>query len=146
MCFLSMCLPKVIWVDLNQLDVTNVTTHNMIISECHKCHIVTMLPEGGLVSCGGSQQCHTLLQEGGFDGLTLVEAFGSGDHHHYDGEDDGDDDDDDQGDDDNEVDTLMVWNLTSMLFCSRLNVELSLAAHNSFSLRQTSRTVEFSCI
>ena len=95
-----------------------------------------MLPEGGLVSCGGSQQCHTLLQEGGFDELTLDEAFGSGDHHHYDDEDDGD----------NEVDTLMVWNLTSMLFWSRLNVELSLAAHNSFSLRQTSRTVEFSCI
>ena len=40
--------------------------------------------------------------------------------------------------------TLMVWNLTSMLFCSLLKVELSLAAHSSLSRRQTRRTVEFS--
>ena len=48
---------------------------------------VTILPEGGLVSCGGSQQCHTLWQEGGFDALTPVEAFGSGDYHDEDDED-----------------------------------------------------------
>lgn len=42
------------------------------------------------------------------------------------------------------LDTLMVWNLTSMLFCSLLKVELSLAAHSSLSRRQTRRTVEFS--
>ena len=60
------------------------------------------------------------------------------------GEDDEDDNDSDDVDNDDDVDTLMVWNLTSMLFWSRLKVELSLAAHNSFSLRQTSRTVEFS--
>ena len=60
------------------------------------------------------------------------------------GEDDEDDNDLDEYDNDDDVDTLMVWNLTSMLFWSRLKVELSLAAHNSFSLRQTSRTVEFS--
>ena len=41
-------------------------------------------------------------------------------------------------------DTLMVWKRTSMLFCSRLKVELRRAAHSSFNLRQTKRTVEFS--
>ena len=123
------------------------------MSQCHKCHNVTMSqmsPEGGLVSCGVSQQCHTLWQEDDFDGLTPAAAFGSGDHHHYDNE-EGDDEDDDEDDNDideydndDHVDTLMVWNLTSMLFWSLLKVELSLAAHNSFSLRQTNRTVEFS--
>ena len=62
---------------------------------------VTILPEGGLVSCGGSQQCHTLWQEDGFDGLTPAEAFGSGDiiimtmkkKEDGDGEDDEDDND-----------------------------------------------------
>jgi len=39
---------------------------------------------------------------------------------------------------------LMVWKRTSMLFCSRLKVELRRAAQSSFNLRQTRRTVEFS--
>ena len=38
----------------------------------------------------------------------------------------------------------MDWNLTSMLFWSLWKVEFSRAAHSSFSLRQTSLTVEFS--
>ena len=61
--------------------VTNATTVTTVTVELSQ-----MSPEGGLVSCGGSQQCHTLWQEDGFDGLTPAEAFGSGDYHHYDNE------------------------------------------------------------
>ena len=65
-----------------------------VLAKCHlnelessRCHNVsnvtnvTILPEGGLVSYGGSQQCRTLSQVDGFDELTLVEAFGSVEHH-----------------------------------------------------------------
>ena len=75
------------------------------MSQCHnmgRYKNVTILPEGGLVSCGGSQQCHTPGQEDGCDGLTPGEAFDSGDYHdHDDGDGVGDGDGDGDGDEDN---------------------------------------------
>ena len=70
MCFLSMCLPKVIWAATIRLAF--VITNEMII-----VRFLCSSPEEEWASCEGFQRCHIPEQEDGSDELTLDEAFGS---------------------------------------------------------------------